>query len=159
MGARRASAVPVLRAIDGTVAAVISRVHRILVAEDDPEMRRLVVESFRRDGHEVLEVEDGRQMFDVIAAAIGRSSASACIDLIVSDVRMPPCGGLDVVELFAMDLWLPPLLLITGFPDQETRDRAKRLGAILIDKPLSLWALRTAAMDLLVKPRWLRSLE
>jgi CheY-like chemotaxis protein len=132
--------------------------HRILVAEDDPEMRRLVVESFRKDGHDVLEVENGGQMRGAIAAAIGRSSPSATIHLIVSDLWMPPCSGLDVVELFAMDLWLPPLLLITALPDPETRDRAKRLGAIIIDKPLSLWALRTAAIDLLVRPRWLRSI-
>jgi CheY-like chemotaxis protein len=132
-------------------------VPRILVAEDDAEMRRVVVESFRKDGHQVLEAEDGLRLFEVVAAALGRPSSSTTLHLIVSDVRMPSRSGLDVLEHFAADLWLPPLVLITAFPDDEVRHRAKRLGALLLEKPILLSALRAAANDLVHKPRWVRS--
>ncbi len=89
---------------------------RILVAEDDPELRKVVVESFRKDGYEVLEAEDGCGLFEVIAEALGRPSSSTTLHLIVSDVRMPSRSGLDVLELLAADLRLPPLVLLTTFP-------------------------------------------
>jgi DNA-binding response OmpR family regulator len=47
-------------------------VPRILVVEDDHDMRKLVIESFRKAGHEVLEAEHGRSWFDTIAASLGR---------------------------------------------------------------------------------------
>ena len=40
---------------------------RVLVAEDDPEMRRLVAEALRKDGHEILEASDGAQMLVLLA--------------------------------------------------------------------------------------------
>ncbi len=50
---------------------------RILVAEDDPEMRRLVVEALREDGYDVLEARDGGRLLvelaRELAAARGRT--------------------------------------------------------------------------------------
>ncbi len=115
-------------------------------------MRRVLVESFRKDGHEVLEAEDGLRLFDMVATALGRPSSSTPLHLIVSDVRMPSYSGLDVLELFAADLWLPPIVLVTAFPDDETRLRAERLGAVLLEKPVALSALRAVASDLIRRP-------
>ena len=40
---------------------------RVLVAEDDPEMRHLVVEALRKDGYEVTEVADGGRLLVELA--------------------------------------------------------------------------------------------
>lgn len=58
---------------------------RVLVAEDDPEMRRLVVEALRKDGHMVDEAHDGGRLLDKIAEVFDCDPSLSLIDLIVSD--------------------------------------------------------------------------
>lgn len=117
---------------------------RILVAEDDAEMRCLVVEALRRDGHDIFEAVDGRQLFNAVATSRDGSSQTPSVDLILSDVRMPVCNALDVLEELAGARPCPPLVLMTAFPNDETRRRAERLGALVLEKPLSMETLRAA---------------
>lgn len=115
---------------------------RVLVAEDDPEMRRLVVEALRKDGHQVTEATDGGRLLVHIAEAFDRDPSLSLVDVIVSDVRMPVCSGLELLERLADARWRVPVILMTAFGDEDTRKRAERIGAVLFDKPLSLEALR-----------------
>jgi two-component system cell cycle response regulator CpdR len=134
----------------GTIAAQYEcSVSRILVAEDDAEMRRLIVEALRKDGHDVIEASDGGQLQVAIADESFRDPALSQLGGVVSDVRMPVCGGLDVLERLVLRQQHVPFILITAFGDDETRRRAKRLGALLLDKPLSLDVLREAMADLI----------
>lgn len=117
---------------------------RVIVAEDDPEMRRLVVEALRKAGHEVTEAADGgRLILSVLEAYNGAPSLSR-VDVIVTDVRMPVCNGIEVLERLAKANCRVPVILMTAFGDEDIRQRAERLGAVLFDKPLSLDALREA---------------
>ncbi len=61
---------------------------RILVVEDDPGMRTLLVRALQADGYRVRGVQDGREMW----AALTASPA----DLIVLDVMLPGTNGLDL---------------------------------------------------------------
>lgn len=121
---------------------------RVIVAEDDPEMRRLVVEALRKDGHLVTEAADGGRLLVHIAEAFDRDPALSLVDVIVTDVRMPVCTGLELLERLADARWRVPMILMTAFGDEDTRRRAERLGAVLFDKPLSLDALREAVKRL-----------
>ena len=112
-------------------------------------MRRLIVEALRKDGHVVIEASDGGQLQVAIADESLRDPALSELGGVVSDVRMPVCGGLDVLEQLALRQQHVPFILITAFGDDETRRRAKRLGAQLLDKPLSLDALRETVADLI----------
>ena len=115
---------------------------RVLVAEDDPEMRRLVAEALRSDRHDVVEASDGGQLLVRIAEEFHRHASLREIDVIVADVRMPVCTGLELAETLAEDGWKIPCILISAFGDDETRARADRIGAVLIAKPLALGELR-----------------
>jgi CheY-like chemotaxis protein len=115
---------------------------RIVVAEDDREMRRLVVEALRKDGHEVVEVTDGGRLLVRVAEAFELDPSLASIDVIVSDVRMPVCSGLDLIERLFDARWDVRCILMTAFGDDETRRRAERVGAVLFEKPLRLEELR-----------------
>lgn len=115
---------------------------RVLVAEDDAQMRRLVVEALRHDGYEVDEVHDGGQL-------LGAASQSADIDLIISDIRMPAFTGMQILAALRNAGSGVPVILMTAFGDDETRAHAERLGAILFDKPFALDDLRTAVMNML----------
>jgi CheY-like chemotaxis protein len=120
----------------------------VLVAEDDSEMRRLVVEALSKDGHEVIEATDGGRMLVRLAEAFERDPALLSIDVIVSDMRMPVCGGLELLERLAEARWRVPCILMTAFGDDETRERAARIGAVFFDKPVRMGALRAAVKRL-----------
>jgi two-component system cell cycle response regulator CpdR len=117
---------------------------KVLVAEDDTEMRRLVVEALRRDGHDVTEAPDGGWLFVRLAEAFHHDPQFTELDCIVSDVRMPTCGGLELLERLVDICELVPVILMTAFGDDELRGRAETLGATLIEKSLSLESLRNA---------------
>ena len=93
---------------------------RVLVAEDDPEMRRLVVEALRKDGHDVIEASDGGRLLVHLAEAFDRDPTLACLDVVVSDMRMPVCSGLDLFERLAEARWKVPFILMTAFGDEDT---------------------------------------
>jgi DNA-binding response OmpR family regulator len=123
---------------------------RVVVAEDDGEMRRLVAEALRKDGHEVIEVPDGARLLVWVLAEIARASpALRDIHLVVTDVRMPGCSGVDVVKEIRDAGWDVPVVLMTAFGDDETRARAASLGARLFDKPFDVRALRAHVAALL----------
>jgi DNA-binding response OmpR family regulator len=115
---------------------------RILVAEDDAELRDLVATKLRMDGHEVIEVADGGRLLVRLASAYIAGRSYDAFDLIVSDVRMPVCSGLQIVEGLRRAHWPTPVILMTAFGDDATRARAERLGALLFDKPFDVDDLR-----------------
>ncbi len=121
---------------------------RVLVAEDDREMRRLVVEALQKDGHQVTEAADGGRLLVRLAEEFDHDRSLAAIDLVVSDIRMPICNGLDLVERMFQARWRVPWILMTAFGDDEIRRRAEAVGALLLDKPLSLEQLREAVARL-----------
>ena len=128
---------------DGT-----QRVARIVVAEDDAEMRRLVVEALRKDGHEVIEAADGAHLLVEVVSKAHRAE-SPPVDLIVSDIRMPAASGLDVVIALREAHCATKVILMTAFGDDDTRARAEALGARLFDKPFALKDLRRAVIAML----------
>jgi two-component system cell cycle response regulator CpdR len=80
---------------------------RILLAEDDLEMRRFLAQALRRAGHDVSAAEDG----ETAASALEQQS----FDLLLADVVMP---GLDGVELAKRAARVAPglkIVFITGF--------------------------------------------
>lgn len=117
---------------------------RVLVAEDDPDMRKLVVEALRKDGHDIQQAADGVELLVRIAQECHRNASLASVDVVVSDIRMPGYSGHEIMERLFDARWRIPLILMTAFGDDDTRRRAERLGAILFDKPLRLEELRAA---------------
>ena len=120
---------------------------RVLVAEDDTEMRRLVVEALRKDGYDVTEVADGGRLLVELAHQVTTNYEQ--VDLIVSDVRMPICSGLQIIEALRTAHCATPIILMTAFGDDATRARASLAGALLFDKPFDLDELRATVARLL----------
>jgi DNA-binding response OmpR family regulator len=122
---------------------------RILVAEDDSEMRRLVVEALRKDGYDVIALSDGGRLLVTLAHEFVYENGTELADLVVSDVRMPICTGMQILEQLRASRWRIPVILMTAFGDAATREHARTLGALLFDKPFDLDDLRTAVASLL----------
>lgn len=124
---------------------------RVLVAEDDAEMRRLVAETLRRAGLDVTEACDGGRLLVQIGRAYKEGDASHAFDLIVSDIRMPICSGIQILRGLREAHWRTPIIMMTAFGDDDTRRSAEALGAILFDKPFELAELSAEACRVL---RW-----
>jgi DNA-binding response OmpR family regulator len=134
---------------DALTAPPIHTPPRVLVAEDDPDMRHLVVEAMRKDGYIVAEAPDGGRMLVTLAREFDPRTGAQPTDLVVSDIRMPVCNGLQILEQLRAARWRIPVVLMTAFGDASTRERARSLGAVLFDKPFDLDDLRTAVAALL----------
>jgi len=121
--------------------------YRILVADDDPEMRRLVVDALRADGYDVREASSGAGLLDQMSSYF-LDGTNLPIDLVISDIRMPLITGLEMLAgLRAVDCPMD-FILMTAFGDEKTQREAERLGALaLFDKPFELSALRALVRD------------
>ena len=100
-------------------------------------MRCVVADALRGDGYGVVELADGEGFLE-IAARLGAGADRRLVDLIVSDVRMPICGGLEVLSALRDARCHIPVILMTAFGDEATRQQAARLSAVLFDKPFDL---------------------
>ena len=117
---------------------------RILLAEDDPEMRALVAGALRRDGFEVDEVDDGEALLDRIEHMV-RTHRWGYYAAVVTDVRMPVLSGLDILAVLHCSGSMMPVIIITAFGDEEIHAEARELGAAAVfDKPFDVDALRDA---------------
>ena len=114
-----------------------ARPRRVLLAEDDAEMRKLLAASLRDDGYEVSEVASGTELCRVLAPQLVHPDADR-YHVIVSDIRMPGTSGLEVLEGLSALAELPPMILVTAFGDPETHRQVRELGAVMLDKPFEI---------------------
>jgi two-component system cell cycle response regulator CpdR len=115
---------------------------RILIAEDEEGLRRLVARALSQDGHAVVTANDGAEALDVLTREQG------AFELLLTDIRMPIMDGIALALAAARDHPHVSILLMTGYADQ--RERASGLDALIHDviaKPFSLATIRTAVRD------------
>jgi DNA-binding response OmpR family regulator len=123
-----------------------SRGRRILLAEDDREMRSLLASELRAEGYEVTECKDGDQFVDRVVTPL----PSVEFDLIVSDVRMPSHSGLELLDAGQQLEGFPPMILVTAFGSEALHAKAERLGAVAVfDKPFDIEDLVAKVRSLL----------
>jgi DNA-binding response OmpR family regulator len=105
---------------------------RILVVDDDPEIRSLIVDILLEDGYSVYACPSGEQ-------AVG-ALRSGPFDLVLADIRMPRMSGIDLLmQMRGMSLDTE-VILMTAYASVET----------------AVEALRGEAFDYLIKPFSLR---
>lgn len=123
---------------------------RVLLAEDDTEMRRLLASALRKARYDVIEAADGKDMIDQICESL---VAGCPFDFIVTDVRMPKLTGTQVMK-FINDAGVGlPAIVITAFGDHTTRIEAYLLGAAaVLDKPFEIEDLMDEVRRLKIIP-------
>ena len=121
----------------------------VLLAEDDEDSRELLTEAFRRDGYDVTPVADGGRLLVQVAHDIASESTFQTYDLLIFDIAMPICSGLQILAELRRAHWQTPAILVTGFCGPGTRAQVEALGGVLFEKPLDLDEVRAAAIQLL----------
>ncbi|MFE8602485.1 response regulator [Archangium violaceum] len=115
---------------------------RILLAEDDTELRSLLTLTLARAGFAVVALEDGFELSDYVSLTQVCGGPLLPPDLILSDVRMPGLTGLDVLTRAQAAGLFCPVVLLSAFVDDATREAARRLGvSAFLDKPVDLQVL------------------
>ncbi len=100
----------------------------ILVVEDDPAQRRAFARFLAR--HHVQSVATAEEALDRL---LGTEPFAAA----VIDVGLPGMSGLELLERIRPGRTTLPVVLVTGTVDRECVNRASRLGAWYLCKPIS----------------------
>jgi DNA-binding response OmpR family regulator len=122
-------------------ADVEDRRARILIVDDDMEMRSFLSDVLEQSGYEVIQASDGLTAIAVLEDELHDSGGdhTVPIDAVVTDLRMPGATGLEVLEYLRHHDWSTGVILISGFASRELVDEALRMGAAkVLAKPFSL---------------------
>src|SRR5689334_6630354 len=97
---------------------------RIVLADDDADLLRALARTLERAGHDVVRLPDGQRACEHIARLDPRD-----VDVVITDISMPGCDGLEVMRAaHKLDPDLP-VLFMTGMPTVETAVQALESGA------------------------------
>ena len=127
----------------------MTRALRVLVADDERNLRELMVRELARRGHEVDGVADG-------VAALERMRETA-YDVAVLDMKMPRKEGIEVLRELRDVLEPPQVIVMTGFQEVSTAVEAMKLGAYdYLTKPTKIEELDVVIRKAAEKAQLLR---
>jgi two-component system chemotaxis response regulator CheY len=119
--------------------------YRVLIVEDSPTMRQLLVFALRRlRDVEIVEAQDGMDGL--------RKISSDHYDIALIDINMPVMDGLKLIRLIRDEESLKqiPIIVVTTEGADEDRERALALGANeYLTKPIQANRVLTVVKDLL----------
>lgn len=103
---------------------------KILVAEDEPIMLKTIALRLRKDGHEVIVADNGREAMEHIDTHKP--------DLIITDIMMPYSSGLEIVGKVKGQSTKIPVIVLSAMGQENVVLEAFNLGADdYITKPFS----------------------
>jgi len=86
---------------------------RVMIVDDEPDIRKVVRMTLQKAGYDVLEAEDGEKAIEVINTGENR----LMLDVIICDIRMPKINGVEAIAYFRKEYPRVPVVVLTGFPD------------------------------------------
>lgn len=110
-------------------------VTRVLVVDDDPAIRRLVIATLKRDGYEFAEAANGREALDRM-----REEPPDCV---VLDLMMPVVSGWDVLQERVHDPELTkiPVIVVSANREPELVNALDKGICAFLPKPFDITAL------------------
>ena len=119
---------------------------RIMIIEDDEEMRSLLKDFFEGEGFETDSVSSG-------VDALGKLSKDN-FDLVITDIRMPGLTGLDILPRIRKLNPETPIIVMTTYGSEDVRRRAFERGAtIYLEKPIHLNKLRSVIREMVLRKK------
>lgn len=115
---------------------------RILVVEDDPDIRRVHTEVLTYSGYHVDAAEDGAAAWDALQLKK--------YDLVVTDNDMPKLTGVELIQKLQAARMDVPVIMATGAsPDEELSRCGLSAPAVILLKPHSFDELLAAVIEVL----------
>jgi len=112
----------------------VTQAARILVADDELNLRRVLVALLRRDGHDVVQAANGPEAIDRLGD----------VDVVITDLRMPGADGMEVLRTATKNFPQTPVIMITAYGSVGQAVEAIKAGAFdYIEKPFEQDSIRT----------------
>jgi DNA-binding NtrC family response regulator len=104
---------------------------RIVLVDDEPRMLSLLNSLLTAEGYEVTSVQDGSKVPDLLAAE--------SFDLMISDIRMTPVDGIELLKIARTARPTMPVIILTAYGTVETAIEAMKLGTFdYVTKPFKM---------------------
>jgi len=100
----------------------------VLLVEDEPAVRAVIVRSLERGGFRVLQAPDA-------AVALQLADREARLDLVLTDLMMPGIGGAELARRLKESWPDLPVMFMSGYSAEEVRRRGSAHDGVLIQKP------------------------
>lgn len=94
---------------------------KILVVEDDKNLRKLIVTCLEKSNYTVFETRNGQEALELMDREF--------VDLIVTDIMMPQIDGYELIKLLREAQYETPILIITAKEEFEDKKQGFELGA------------------------------
>src|SRR5215468_2684068 len=108
---------------------------KILVADDEQNLRRVLVALLRREGHEVVQAANGLEAIE----QLGKGD----YDVVITDLRMPGADGMEVLRTASKNYPHVPVIMITAYGSVGQAVEAIKAGAFdYIEKPFEQDSIR-----------------
>ncbi len=120
---------------------------KIMVVDDEPDVRNVVARLLKRRGYEVEVCESAEE-------AIEKLRSGERPDLLLMDLMMPGMSGIDACRLIKSDPELKdiPVVILTVMAEPETKEESASAGADAhVDKPINTQKLYDTIESLLKK--------
>ncbi len=118
---------------------------RVLLVEDEVEVRQFAVRALKRQGYQVLEATDGVEALEIMAANEGE------IDIVVSDVVMPEMDGPALFKELRKRNPSIKVIFVSGYPNEAFRESMGSDNFAFLPKPFSLPQLAAKVKEELAK--------
>ena len=122
--------------------------YKLVIVDDDPEMRSLLADELEEEGYQVTLAKNG---LDILSEIPFQS-----FDLMITDWKLPLRNGLQILSSVQEVHPEMPVVLITAFGDAKIRKKVEKAGAIYLQKPFSMEAFKKMVRSLLSKKKELK---
>jgi CheY-like chemotaxis protein len=118
---------------------------KILAVDDDPLILGVLKVLIESQGHTIMTAPDGPKALELI-----RGSKP---DLVMSDIRMNPMNGIELLREIRKEWRDLPVIMITAFASAETKDESRKLGTVAyLAKPFTNEEVVGAVRNALAPP-------
>lgn len=111
-------------------------VFTVLIAEDSPVARKIIIDILESAGHKVISTEDGQRAWEVLNEYLAEAQNKGVpitdlIQLVITDIEMPNMDGLTLTKKIKETVGLMglPVVVNTTLSDDSNRQRAFRVNA------------------------------
>ncbi len=109
--------------------------HRILIADDEKNMRWVLSQALEAEGYEVFEAADGKEALSIVT--------EQAPDIVILDHKMPAPDGMEVLRRIRAKGHRFPVIMLTAHGNVQTAVEAMKAGASeYLTKPFDLDELR-----------------
>lgn len=115
---------------------------KVLLAEDDRSLNKIISTKLKNEGYEVLSVFNGKQALDLLE--------ENHVDLLLTDIMMPEIDGFELVKILRNTQYYFPILVFTAKSQFEALEKAFEMGVDdYLVKPIRLTELSLRVKALL----------